>query len=115
MGILIKRRKQLDEILKKLPKIELELERDQDTYYYRNQDYEIYINPFSITTEIIAKVTGFEIAPTYYNPPEFYETSYSLDIFLKKICENESEIFFNKNQILRLEESIKEITQIIRL
>jgi len=115
MGILITRRRQLDKIIKKLPKTELELEFNQDTYYYSNQDYEIYVKPFSIVIEILAEVKGFEISPTYYNPPEFYEISKLLEISLKKVYENESEIFFNKNQILRLEESIKEFTQIIRL
>ena len=115
MGILITRRRQLDRIIKKLPKTELELDFYQDAYYYQNRDFEFFIKPFSLTVEIFVKVTGFENAPTYYNPPEFYETSCSLDVFLKKVYENESEIFFNKNQILRLEESIKEFTQIINL
>ena len=115
MGILITRRRQLDKIIKKLPKTELELEFNQDTYYYSNQDYEIYVKPFSIVIEILVEVKGFEISHTYYNPTEFYEISKLLEISLKKVYENESEIFFNKNQILRLEESIKEFTQIIRL
>lgn len=115
MGILIKRRRQLDRIIKKLPKTALELDCYQDAYYYQNRDFEFFIKPFSLTVEIFVKVTGFENAPTYYNPPEFYETSCSLDVFLKKIYENESEIFFNKKQILRLEKLIKENIQIIGL
>jgi len=115
MGILITRRRQLDLIIKNLPKTELELDFYQDAYYYQNRDFEFFIKPFSLTVEIFVKVTGFKNAATYYNPPEFYETSCSLDVFLKKVYENESEIFFNKNQILSLEESIKEFTQIIRL
>jgi hypothetical protein len=108
MGILTKRRRQLADIIDKLPRERIELEKEHGVWVYNNTDYEVYMTAYTLYIAVHIKVVGKVIEQTDHYPAEFHQHSREIEVFVKEVYEEENQIYFNASSILELEKSIIE-------
>tara|TARA_B100000809_G_C14776784_1_gene401491 strand:+ start:96 stop:437 length:342 start_codon:yes stop_codon:yes gene_type:complete len=109
MGILTKRRKQLADIIDRLPQERLQLEEEEHgKWVYNRSDFEIYLITYNITVDVNVEVIGEVTQKTYHYPAEFCQHSSEIEVTVKEVYEEENRIYFNTSSILKLEKAIIE-------